>query len=154
MALTVYLGSILMTHRNTPLDIWKHIDMKNGNKDQCWTWKGKVNGKDGRPYYTIDGKRRPSYIITLEAFTGESAKGRVARHNCDNPICCNPHHLVWGSKQDNSNDMKERERHGLPKTVVRSIRKLLDEGRTQQEIARLYGVSRECVSSISTNRRK
>lgn len=74
MALTVYLGSILMTHRNTPLDIWKHIDMKNGNKDQCWTWKGKVNGKDGRPYYTIDGKRRPSYIITLEAFTGESAK--------------------------------------------------------------------------------
>ncbi len=50
--------------------------------------------------------------------------------------------------------MKERERHGLPKTVVRSIRKLLDEGRTQQEIARLYGVSRECVSSISTNRRK
>lgn len=142
-----------MAYKNSELDVWKHIDMKNGNKDECWTWKGRVNGKDGRPYFTIDGKRRPSYTVALETFTGEEAKGRVARHNCDNRICCNPHHLIWGNSQDNSNDMKERERHGLPKTVVRSIRKLLNENKTQQEIAELYGVSRECISSISTGRR-
>jgi len=49
--------------------------------------------------------------------------------------------------------MKERERHGLPKIVIRSICKLLAEGRTQSDIAKLYGVSRETVSSISTGRR-
>ena len=49
--------------------------------------------------------------------------------------------------------MKERERHGLPKIVIRAIRKLLDEGHTQTKIARLYGVSRETISSISTGRR-
>ena len=138
---------------NRPVDVFKHIDMHGGNDNDCWEWKGRLNPKDGRPYFTVNGQRRPSYAIVLELYTGEEAKGRIARHNCDNPICCNPHHIVWGDHQDNMNDMKERERHGLPKIVIRSIRKLLAEGRTQSDIAKLYGVSRETVSSISTGRR-
>jgi hypothetical protein len=141
-----------MARKNTPHDVFKHIDMTS-MPDKCWEWKGKVNAKDGRPYFTIEGKRRPAYAIVLEVFKGEAQEGRVARHSCDNPICCNPHHLTWGSHQDNMNDMKERERHGLPKTVVRAIRRLLGEGRTQQEIADLYGVSREAISAINTGRR-
>ena len=50
--------------------------------------------------------------------------------------------------------MKERERHVLPATIVRSIRKLRTEGKTQQEVAELYGVSRETISAIDTGRRK
>ena len=142
-----------MARKNTPTDIFKHIDMKGGNTDECWTWKGNVNPKDGRPYFTINGLRRPSYAIVLEATTGEDQEDRIARHNCDNPICCNPNHLVWGDHQDNMNDMKERERHGLPKIVVKAIKKLIENGKTQSEIAKLYGISRETVSSISTGRR-
>ena len=48
--------------------------------------------------------------------------------------------------------MKERERHGLPATVVRAIRRLLSEGQTQQSVADLYGVSREAISAINTGR--
>ncbi len=51
-------------------------------------------------------------------------------------------------------DMVERERHGLPKTVVRAIRKLRIEGRTQSDIADLYGISREAISAIDTGRVK
>ena len=138
---------------NRPVDVFKHIDMSGGNENECWEWKGRLNPKDNRPYFTVAGQRRPSYAVVLELYTGEEAKGRVARHQCDNSVCCNPHHLVWGDHQDNMNDMKERERHGLPKIVVRSIRKLLAEGRTQSDIAELYGVSRETISSISTGRR-
>ena len=141
-----------MPKKNSPNDIWQQIDMR--HKDKCWLWKGKVNAKDGRPYITIEGKRRPVYVISLELYSGEEAKGRVARHSCDNPICCNPHHLSWGSHQDNMNDMKERERHGMPKTVVRAILKLIETGKTQQEIADLYGISREAVSAINTGRNK
>jgi transcriptional regulator len=50
--------------------------------------------------------------------------------------------------------MVARERHGLGKTVVRAIKKLRTEGKSQQEIATLYGVSRECISSIDTGRRR
>ena len=138
---------------NRPVEVFKHIDMSGGNENECWEWKGRLNPKDNRPYFTVAGQRRPSYAVVLELYTGEEAKGRVARHKCDNSVCCNPHHLIWGDHQDNMNDMKERERHGLPKIVVRAIRKLLDEGHTQSHIAELYGVSRETISSISTGRR-
>jgi predicted transcriptional regulator len=48
--------------------------------------------------------------------------------------------------------MMARQRHGLPKTVVRAILTLLDRGTTQQDIADLYGISREAVSAIATGR--
>ena len=142
-----------MPRKNTINDIFLHINMHEGDTNACWEWKGKLNKKDGRPYFTVDGKRRPSYSVALEAFIGPPDEGHVARHSCDNPVCCNPHHLSWGTKQDNSDDMVERERHGLSKTVVRSIRKLLDQERSQASIAELYGVSREAISAIATGRR-
>jgi len=51
-------------------------------------------------------------------------------------------------------DMVDRERHGLPAIVVKAIRKLRSEGKTQKEVAELYGISREAVSAIDTGRRK
>ena len=80
--------------------------------------------------------------------------GRYILHSCDNSICCNPHHLSWGSHQDNMDDMKQRDRHGLPKTVVRAIKTLLDGDKTHQEIATLYGVSRESITAINNGRGK
>ncbi|KKL75430.1 hypothetical protein LCGC14_2055010 [marine sediment metagenome] len=141
-----------MPRKNVAIDVFKSINMHNGDPNVCWEWTGKVNKKDGRPYITINGKRRPSYVIALELFTGELARGRMGLHSCDTEDCCNPHHLSWGTHQDNMDDMVERERHGLPKTVVRAIRKLRIEGRTQQHIAELYGVSRETISAIDTGR--
>lgn len=139
---------------NSPEDVFKKINMAGGDITQCWLWKGKVNKKDNRPYMTIKGKRRPAYVISLELFSGEVQAGRLACHSCDTPRCCNPHHLKWASHQDNMDDMVERERHGIPKTVVRAIRRLRIEGKTQQHIADLYGVSRETISAIDTERTK
>jgi len=142
-----------MTHTrtNSPVDVFRYIDM--GYNDQCWEWRGKINEKDGRPYFTVAGKRRAAYIIVLELHTGQKAqKNKMAIHSCDNPICCNPFHLSWGTHQDNMNDMKDRERHGIPKTVLRAILKLRKEGRTQAEIAKLYGLARETISAIDTGR--
>ena len=144
-----------MSKPNEPEMIFQHINMHRGDRNVCWEWKGKVNKKDGRPYFTIQGKRRPAYVIVLELTTGIlQTVDQVARHKCDNCICCNPNHLLWGTHQDNMNDMKERDRHGVPKTVVRAIKKLLTKGDTQQEIADLYGLSREAVSAIATGRNK
>jgi hypothetical protein len=139
-----------MSRANKPYDVFKHIDIR-GN-DDCWPWKGKINAKDGRPYFTVEGKRRVAYAHVLETYTGKMAKGRQVLHSCDNPTCCSPYHLRWGTHQDNMDDMKERERHGLPKTVVRAIRKLLDDNRPQRAIAELYGISRETISAIATRR--
>ena len=144
-----------MPRKNLPTDVFKSINMHGGDKDVCWEWKGKLNKKDNRPYFTCNGKRRPAYAIVLEEYSGEKQEDDlVARHSCDNGTCCNPHHLSWGTHQDNMNDMKERERHGLSRVVVRAIHTLLDKGQTQSDIAELYGISREAVSAIATGRRK
>lgn len=146
----IHLLGCVMSRTNTPKDVFKHINM--GDEDECWEWKGTVNAKDGRPYFTVAGKRRPSYAHVLETYTGEKQKGRQVLHSCDNTTCCNPHHLRWGTHQDNMDDMKERERHGLPKTVVRAILKLLKDGRSHKSIAQLYGVSRETITAIHNRR--
>jgi len=138
---------------NVPYDVFKHVNMHGGDKDACWEWKGKVNAKDGRPYFSVAGKRRPSYVYALELHKGKATlETPYACHSCDNKRCCNPHHLNWGSHQDNMDDMVKRERHGVPAIVLRAIRKLLTTGKTQQEIADLYGLTREAISAIATGR--
>ena len=143
-----------MPRKNVPTDVFKHICMHNGDTNVCWEWTGKVNKKDGRPYFTVAGHRRPSYAIVLELATGTEQNKKKALHSCDNLICCNPSHLRWGTHQDNMDDMVERERHGLPKTVVRAIRKLRKRKVSQSRCAELYGVSRETISAIDTGRTK
>ena len=141
-----------MGKSNVPTDVFKNVDM--ATPDECWPWKGKVNAKDQRPYLTISGVRRAAYVIVYELYSGERAENRYILHSCDNSICCNPHHLSWGSHQDNMDDMKQRDRHGLPKTVVRAIKSLLGNDKTHQEIATLYGVSRETITAINNGRGK
>lgn len=146
-----------MRQKNSHIDVFKYIDMSEGD-DACWPWKGSLRGGKGRPYFSVDGKKLIAYRIVYELFNGEELKeGEVVRHTCDNGEsgigCCNPAHLIKGSHQDNMNDMKERERHGLPHHTVKAIRKLLSGGQqTQQEIADKFGVSRETVSWIKNER--
>jgi len=142
-----------MSRKNIPADVFKHFNMHGGDTSVCWEWTGKVNEKDGRPYFTVDGKRRTAYSIVLTLTKGESPiPNGMACHSCDNRICGNYTHLDWGSHQQNMDDMVERDRHGLSGTVVRSIRKLLEEGRTHSSIAELYGVSRETITALNNKR--
>jgi hypothetical protein len=113
-----------VTRRNQPHDIFRLINMS-GGPDTCWPFKGKLNSK-GRPYFTVDGEKFLAYR-------------------------CNPKHIVPGDHQANMNDMKERERHGMPHHVVRAIRKLATKGMTHQEIADLYGKGRSTITEVLTD---
>jgi hypothetical protein len=119
-----------------------------GGHDVCWPFTGVVNNK-GRPYFAVKGKKYLAYRLTYELVNGEgSLEGYIARHTCDNEICCNPHHIEKGDHQDNMNDMKERERHGLPHHTVRAIRKLGDLGITHSVIGERFGIARSTVTEI------
>lgn len=143
---------------NEPVDVFAYIDMR--GPDDCWPWTGPWGGRAGqerRPYFQADGRRTMAYRWVWELVHGERLpRSQQLLHSCDNGSyptgCCNPAHLRRGSHQENMNDMVSRERHGLPKFAVNGIRTLLEKGRTQQEIAELYGVSREAISAIATGR--
>ena len=87
----------------------------------------------------------------------------MALHSCDNPICCNPKHLSWGSAQDNMTDKcnkgryvgnnnqkgEETANHKLKESDVLAIRKRHSEGGiTIAAISKEYGVSSACISYI------
>jgi DNA-binding transcriptional regulator YiaG len=141
---------------NDPVDVFRSIQML--DKESCWPWLGPFGGRpsDRRPYFQANKVRKLAYRWVWELVNGPIPDGLMVRHKCDNgahPIgCCNIHHLELGTHVENMQDMTARGRHGLPATAVRAIRKLLDQGITQQEIADRYGVSRETISAISTGR--
>lgn len=141
-----------MRSKNIPTDVFKHINMNGGDVTRCWEWTASVPS-NGRPQFQVDGRRILAYRLVYSLYTGEELdRSVVIRHKCDNPLCCNPHHLETGSHQDNMDDMKQRERHGLPHHVVRAVRRLRADGVPQKDVAKRFGVSRETISGIDTGR--
>jgi hypothetical protein len=146
----------MSARKNRPVDVFKHIDMQagpiwknpeTGEETRCWPWKGKLND-EGRPYFTLDGKKVLAYRITYELASGDTLGDRFWRHHCDNPACCNPKHGIPGTNTENMHDMKSRERHGMPHHVVRAIRKLIEQGISDEVIAQLYGKGRSTIYDI------
>lgn len=146
-----------MGRSNEPIDVFQLIDMR--DPDACWSWGGTWGGRstDKRPYFMANGHRGMAYRWVYELVHGVTLNpAQLILHSCDNggwPIgCCNPKHIRIGTREENTKDMTDRQRHGLPGTVVKAIRNLIAKGRTQEEIAELYGISRESVSAIATAR--
>lgn len=143
---------------NKATDVFRYINMHNGDTDVCWEWTGALGGRDNRPYFSCEGQKWLGYRLVYTLYHGPLEKGQVVRHKCDNKLCCNPHHLESGTHQDNMNDMKERERHGLPHHTVKAIKRILAskaEGVTDEthaEIAERFGVSRQTIGAINEGR--
>lgn len=142
---------------NEPSDVFAYYTI--GNDDECWPWSGTWGGRkrDPRPYFMANNRRMIAYRWVYELCHGVTLTAdQQILHSCDNggyPIGCGCiGHMRIGNTQDNMDDMVARQRHGMPKTVVRAIRTLLDQGRTQQSIADMYGVARETISAIATQR--
>ncbi len=88
---------------------WSKVDIKSEN--ECWKFKGHKNYDYGS-YRKIGsgGSPIPAHRYAWELAYGEIPKGKVIRHSCDNPLCCNPKHLLCGTQQDNIMDIYARGR--------------------------------------------
>ena len=151
-----------MSRANTIEDLFANINTQGGDDTQCWPWQGGASSlyKD-RPYFQYEGKRWLAYRLMYTLVNGEIPEGKVIRHKCDNSLCCNPKHLVPGTKSENENDKYENDRAGLPVAVVREVKRLLQTtSATQQTIAQYvskrynYDVSRSAVRNIKLGLRR
>lgn len=77
----------------------------------CWNVVSHKKPKNrGYPVIGLFGKVFSIHRAMYIANSGAIPDGLIVRHSCDNGICINPDHLLVGTKQDNTQDMLERNR--------------------------------------------
>lgn len=87
---------------------WSRVD-KSGGPDACWPFTGSRN-EDGYGTQQWEGKVHKASRLALLFTEGESEGRPFSCHKCDNPPCCNPKHLYWGTPSDNMKDAWARGR--------------------------------------------
>lgn len=127
----------------------------------CWEWNLHRNERGYGKYgvETPTGHRTGrAHRLAFEIANGRPpGAGLEVRHECDNPPCCNPAHLVEGSHGANLTDMALRDRAASAKLTVaqtRAIAEALAAGRSGASLAREYGVSASTISDIRLGRRR
>lgn len=138
-----------MTKRNKPTDIFKHLDMS-GGPDACWPFTGGLNDQ-GRPWFSVNGKKILAYRLVWDLVKEDKLGDRKYLHQCDNPICCNPAHGKPGTHEENMDEMKTRERHGLSHHMVKAIR-TMSKTMPQSAIVQMTGIPQSTISDIITGK--
>lgn len=123
---------VLRTEQETRF--WRKVSV--AGVSECWPWLGSTD-TDGYGLVCFDYKHYQAHRVAALLVNGEPLSDKpLACHKCDNPPCCNPRHLFWGSHSDNRLDASRKGR--LPKTrskraPIRAVgvntrnRKLTDE---------------------------
>lgn len=86
--------------------------VKRGGPEDCWPFTGGCD-KFGHGQFYVSPQRPqvPAHVFALELATGiVCPDGKEGCHHCDNPPCCNPAHVYYGTRQQNVNDMWSRGR--------------------------------------------
>lgn len=133
---------------------WRMVDTS--DPDGCWPWLG--DSDDGYGVFFYQGRMRRAAELALSFTTGEKRLPELDTcHACDNPPCCNPAHLRFGTRQSNVDEMCERgraltgERSPLAKltdATVLEMRLRRAAGARQKDLAAQYGISSAYVSDI------
>lgn len=127
----------------------------------CWLWTGGTLVCGGYGMLYAAPLRVRAHRWSYEHFKGPIPEGLDVCHKCDTPCCVNPDHLFLGTRQDNMNDAKNKnrvakgERHSqavLTETQVKEIKSAIGSGAHGSELARQYGVAPMTISDIKKGR--
>lgn len=135
-------------HADPSVWFWGRVAITSDPSD-CWLWTGRV-GQKRRGYgrLVFNGKQTPAHRMALILSKGEPPDASLfACHSCDNPPCCNPSHLWWGTHLDNMRDCctKGRKRGAHRRIPTQECVELRSAGWLYSQLADRYGVTESSV---------
>jgi hypothetical protein len=78
---------------------WERVDRSAG-AEACWEWVGPRNLRTGHGYLTVASRQQVAHRMAFELSCRPIPHGMLVMHTCGNPACCNPGHLVMGTRAD------------------------------------------------------
>lgn len=127
------------------LAFWQKITIT-ADVTRCWLWQWGLNDA-GYGRVRIDWNEYRSHRLAYFIFYGVDPGELDVLHDCDNPPCCNPHHLFKGTPEDNARDREKKGRGNQPQGEKNASAKLTaDEVR---EIRQLYAAGGETHHSLA-----
>lgn len=137
---------------------WSKVRKLNG-EGSCWLWTGTGRG-NGYGCIKVDGMLMDTHVVAWRLVNNGIAvpEGRLIAHRCDVRLCVRPEHLFLASWSENMLDAKDKGRltdswsHGekspnavLTDEIVRTARRMSDEGWSGREIADELSVSYDAI---------
>lgn len=134
---------------------WSKVD-KSGGPDACWPWMaGRKKAGYGQFFVRRDppGAHGQMFMANAHKFAyilthGPVTNGMVVRHQCDNPPCCNPAHLILGTMADNVADAIERGQWDPAACGRKSLPSLLAHNATRRMLTE-YDIAMIIVAKAS-----
>jgi HNH endonuclease len=142
----------------SPIEIanfWGRVRV--GQAFECWEWTGRGSDKGYGRWRGTQAHR-----VAYELVHGPIPDGLIVRHDCDNPPCCNPAHLLAGTHLDNSRDAEERDRlaygarSGKVKLTDDQVREIWSnpDRLTGAQLATRFGVASSTISYVRNGGRR
>lgn len=142
---------------NVALTMYYYLSRTYTNENGCMIWKG-AKTPAGYSHATLDKKSILVHrYIAFHSVGREDDQSLVVMHECDNPSCINPDHLVIGTQTKNSQDSFDRLRrrgsdHPLTKLTQQQVDLIREEYSkgilTQANLAEVFNVRQPTISKI------
>lgn len=138
---------------------WDKVDVR--GEDDCWPWQAHRH-PSGYGIFWDNGKNVRANRMAL-IFSGHPPpfEEAMSLHSCDNPPCCNPKHLRWGTASENTQDFILRKgghrgensaNASIDTTAASSIMKMRMEGKNISSISEALGIPKSTVEPVYTGR--
>jgi hypothetical protein len=151
------MGGMMKPTSNLSLfdHFWSRVDRTDNGG--CWPWLGSQDF-EGYGRVQFDRKTFKAHRMAYELTYGRLDSGILVQHSCDNPICCQPKHLVPGTNTTNQEDklLKGRQTAGERNSRAKITRQQAEEirrlyalgGYTQQALGQRFGLAQASVKDI------